>query len=74
MKARYPLKEDLRNYQGKYSITEEDVQYLRELAVMEMIYSNLDNNQASEDPDDVQCMWSMWQKVYGMYQCHMPAT
>ena len=29
---------------------------------MEVIYSNLDNDQGSKDPDEVQCMWSMWRK------------
>ncbi|GAB0209328.1 hypothetical protein GRJ2_003398500 [Grus japonensis] len=53
MKARYPLKEDLVNYQGKWTTVEEGVQHLRDLAVVEVIYSKLDNNQASKHPDDV---------------------
>lgn len=28
------------------------MQYLRQLAVMEVIYSNLDNEQISKDPDE----------------------
>lgn len=42
--------------------TESGIQYLRELAVVEVIYRSLDNNQASEDLGEVQCMWSTWQK------------
>ncbi|KAK4806974.1 hypothetical protein QYF61_027341 [Mycteria americana] len=53
-------KEELVNYRGKWTTAEEGVQYLRELAVVEVIYSDLDNNQASKDPDEVQCMRSMW--------------
>lgn len=30
--------------------------------MVEMIYSNLDENQASKDLDEIQCMWSMQQK------------
>lgn len=38
------------------------VRYLRELAVLNVIYSNLDNNRALKDLDEVQCTWAMWQK------------
>lgn len=41
----------------------EGVQYLGELAVMEMVYSNLDNNQVSRDLDDIHCTWAMWQRL-----------
>lgn len=30
--------------------------------VVEVVYSNLANNQASKDPDDIQCLWFVWQK------------
>ena len=30
--------------------------------MVEVIYSNLDNNQSSKDLDKIQCMWSTWQK------------
>ncbi|PKU47833.1 ubiquitin carboxyl-terminal hydrolase 4 [Limosa lapponica baueri] len=60
MEERYPLKEDLVNYQGKWTNSESGIQYLRELAVVEEIYRSLDSNQAPKDPDEVHCMWSMW--------------
>ena len=40
----------------------EGLQHLRELAVLEMVYSDLDNAQTPKDPDDVQCTTSMWRK------------
>lgn len=38
------------------------IQYLRELAMLNVIYSNLDDNRAYKDLDEVQCTWAMWQK------------
>lgn len=33
--------------------------------MVEVIYSSLDNNQASKDPDEIQCLWSMqWKFVW----------
>ncbi|KAK4821357.1 hypothetical protein QYF61_018895 [Mycteria americana] len=34
---------------------ERGIQYLRELAMLEMIYGDLDNEQLPKDPDEVQC-------------------
>ncbi|XP_049649847.1 uncharacterized protein LOC126035354 [Accipiter gentilis] len=62
--ARYPFKEDLVNSSGKWTTTaDEGIQYLRELAVVEVIYSDLDDDEVSKDPDDVLCTRAMWQKV-----------
>ena len=36
------------------------IQYLRELAMLNVIYSNLDDNWAYKDLDEV--TWAMWQK------------
>ncbi|KAK4810737.1 hypothetical protein QYF61_007711 [Mycteria americana] len=41
---------------------EKGIQCLRELAMLEVIYGDLDNEQLSKDPDEVQCMQPMWQK------------
>ncbi|GAB0206837.1 hypothetical protein GRJ2_003149300 [Grus japonensis] len=41
---------------------ERGIQYLRELAVQEMVYYDLDNVQLPTDPDEVQCTRPMWQK------------
>ncbi|GAB0207311.1 hypothetical protein GRJ2_003196700 [Grus japonensis] len=41
---------------------ERGIQYLRELAVREMVYYDPDNMQLPTDPDEVQCTRPMWQK------------
>ncbi|GAB0207354.1 hypothetical protein GRJ2_003201000 [Grus japonensis] len=41
---------------------ERGIQYLRELAVREMVYYDPDNAQLPTDPDEVQCTQPMWQK------------
>ncbi|PKU39964.1 glycine dehydrogenase mitochondrial-like [Limosa lapponica baueri] len=43
--------------------TNEGIQYLRELAVLEVIYSDLDNDEVSKDLEDVLCTWAIWRKV-----------
>ncbi|GAB0208544.1 hypothetical protein GRJ2_003320100 [Grus japonensis] len=44
------------------SDSDEGIQYLRELAVLEVIYSDLDDEEVSKDPEDVLCMQAMWRK------------
>jgi len=41
---------------------ERGIQYLRELAVRELVYYDTDNEQVSTDPDEVQCTRHMWRK------------
>jgi len=41
----------------------ESIQYLRELAVPEVIYSDLDDDEVSKDPEDVLYTRAMWRKV-----------
>ncbi|GAB0209900.1 hypothetical protein GRJ2_003455700 [Grus japonensis] len=62
VKVQYPLKDDLVIYRGKRTITEEGIQYLRELTVVEVIYSDLDSNQVSKDLDDIQCTRATWRR------------
>ncbi|KAK4806879.1 hypothetical protein QYF61_012600 [Mycteria americana] len=62
VKERHPLKEDLANSRSKWTTIEGGIQYLRELAMVEVIYSNLDNNQASKDLNEIWCMRSTWRK------------
>lgn len=50
MNVRYPFKEDLVKYQGKTTAVK-GIQYLGELAVLKVIYSDLDDK-VSKDPDD----------------------
>jgi len=41
---------------------ETGIQYLRELAVRELVYYETDNEQLPTDPDEVHCTASMWRK------------
>ncbi|KAK4823738.1 hypothetical protein QYF61_006007 [Mycteria americana] len=61
-KEKYPFKEDVICHPGKWATMERGIQYLRELVVLEAIYSDLDNKHLSKDPDEVQCTRLMWQK------------
>ncbi|GAB0177269.1 hypothetical protein GRJ2_000192100 [Grus japonensis] len=62
MKERYPFKEDVICHSGKWTTIEGGIQYLRELAVQEMVYYDPDNMQLPTDPDEVQCTRPTWQK------------
>ena len=53
MKERDPFKEDVVYRPGKWTTMEKGIQYLWELAVLEVIYGDLDNKQLSKDPDEV---------------------
>ncbi|KAK4810729.1 hypothetical protein QYF61_007703 [Mycteria americana] len=48
---------------GKWTTADEGIQYLRELVVLEVIYSDLDNEEVSKDPEDVLCTRAMWRKT-----------
>ncbi|XP_035427919.2 olfactory receptor 14J1-like [Cygnus atratus] len=52
---------DLVRQPGKWTTMERGIRYLRELAMLEVIDSNLDNKQLSKDPDEVKCTRPMWQ-------------
>jgi len=41
---------------------ERGIQYLRELAVRELVYYDTDDEQLPTDPDEVQCTAFMWRK------------
>ncbi|KAM6101009.1 uncharacterized protein LJ206_009010 [Theristicus caerulescens] len=47
---------------GKWTTMERGIQYLRELALLEVIYNDLNNEQLPKDPDEVQCTRPMWRK------------
>lgn len=53
MKDRYSFKEEHANSQSKQVNIEGGIQYPKELAVLEVICNNLDNNQASKDLDEI---------------------
>ncbi|KAK4828889.1 hypothetical protein QYF61_001447 [Mycteria americana] len=63
MKERYPFKEDVLYRPGKWTTMERGIQYLRELAVLEVIYGDLDNEQLSKEPDEVWCTRPTWWKL-----------
>ncbi|GAB0207631.1 ubiquitin carboxyl-terminal hydrolase 4 [Grus japonensis] len=62
VRERYPFSEDVLCRPGKWTPMERGIQYLRELAVREMVYYDPDNVQLPTDPDEVQCTRPMWQK------------
>ncbi|GAB0203953.1 hypothetical protein GRJ2_002860900 [Grus japonensis] len=62
MRERYPFSEDVVCYPGKWTTMERGIQYLRELAVREMVYYDPDNVQLPIDPDEVQCTRLMWRR------------
>lgn len=61
MNPRYPFKKDLVKYQGKTTAVK-SIQYVGELAVLKVIYSDLDDK-VSKDPHDSFLIWPMWRKV-----------
>ncbi|GAB0205113.1 hypothetical protein GRJ2_002977600 [Grus japonensis] len=62
VRERYPFSEDVVCRPGKWTTMERGIQYLRELAVQEMVYYDPDNTQLPTDPDEVQCTRPTWQK------------
>ncbi|GAB0209275.1 hypothetical protein GRJ2_003393200 [Grus japonensis] len=62
MRERYPFREDVVCRPGKWTTMERGIQYLRELAMREMVYYDPDNAQLPTDPDEVQCTRPMWRK------------
>ncbi|XP_071892181.1 uncharacterized protein [Anas platyrhynchos] len=62
VKERYPHKDDTVYQVSKWTTMDKGLQHLWELAVLEMLYSDLNNAQMPKDPDEVQCTASMWQK------------
>ncbi|KAK4806340.1 hypothetical protein QYF61_017209 [Mycteria americana] len=63
IRERYPFKEDVVYRPGKWTTMERGIQYLRELAVLEVIYGDLDDVWSPTDPDEVQCTRPMWWKL-----------
>ncbi|KAK4810702.1 hypothetical protein QYF61_007676 [Mycteria americana] len=63
IRERYPFKEDVVYRSGKWTTMERGIQYLRELAVLEVIYGDLNDVRSPIDPDEVQCTRPMWRKL-----------
>jgi len=62
MRERYPFSDDFVCCRGKWTNMERGIQYLRELAVRELVYYDPADEQLPTDPDEVQCSQSMWRK------------
>jgi len=62
VRERYPFSDDFVYCPGKWTNMERGIQYLRELAVRELVYYNTDDEQVPSEPDEVQCTASMWRK------------
>ncbi|RMC05494.1 hypothetical protein DUI87_18687 [Hirundo rustica rustica] len=58
VRDRYLCKKDLQVHQGKWSTMEQGIRCLRELAVVEIIFS--EDERFPKSPDDVQCTSQMW--------------
>ena len=69
VKEKYPFKEDVTCHPGKWATMEKGIQYLRELAMLEVIYNDPGNEQSPTDPDEVQCTQPLRQK----FLQHVPA-
>ncbi|KAK4811037.1 hypothetical protein QYF61_015741 [Mycteria americana] len=63
IRERYPFKEDVVYRSGKWTTMEKGIQYQRELAVLEVIYGDLNDVRSPIDPDEVQCTRPMWRKL-----------
>jgi len=59
VRERYPFSDDFVCYPGKWTNVERGIQYLRELAVRELVYYEPDDEQLPTDPDEVQRTPSM---------------
>ncbi|RMC21849.1 hypothetical protein DUI87_02720 [Hirundo rustica rustica] len=73
VRDRYLCKEDLQVHQGKWSTMEQGIRCLRELAVLEIIFS--EDERFPKSPDDVQCTLQMWLRFARlrpeMYSCYL---
>jgi len=63
MRERYPFSDDFVCYPGKWTNMERGIQYLKELALQELVYYEPDDEQLPTDPDEVQCTRPMWRKL-----------
>ncbi|XP_029819365.1 neurofilament heavy polypeptide-like [Manacus vitellinus] len=62
VRVKYPFKESLKSSSRRWRTAEEGIQYLRELAMLEIIYSDPDYYDI-QVPENVPCTQPMWKKV-----------
>jgi len=62
VRERYPFSDDFVCFPGKWTNMERGIQYLRQLAVRELVYCDTDDEQVPTDPDEVHCTRPMWRK------------
>jgi len=62
VRERHPFSEDFVCYPGKWTNMERGIQYLRELAMRELVCYDPDDEQVPTDPDELQCTRHMWRK------------
>jgi len=62
VRERYPFSDDSVCYPSKWTNMERGIQYVRKLAVQELVYYDTDDEQVHTDPDEVQRTASMWRK------------
>ncbi|XP_021239577.1 uncharacterized protein LOC110391946 [Numida meleagris] len=66
VKERYPFKDDLEPEMRKWHTAEKGIQYLREMAVVEMLYDPrfVPNNPCQDhDPERLRCSPDLWRKL-----------
>ncbi|KAJ7416688.1 hypothetical protein BTVI_34979 [Pitangus sulphuratus] len=64
VKKKYPSREYLTWYPRKWTKAEGTIQYLRELAMLELIYDNNNQyNSVNDEPEGVLCTLPMWRKL-----------
>ena len=71
MKERYPFKADVIYRLGKWAALEKVIEYLREVAVLEVIYGELDDQQLSRDPGEAQSTRHMWWMFVQCTACNL---
>ncbi|PKU30111.1 ubiquitin carboxyl-terminal hydrolase 4 [Limosa lapponica baueri] len=62
VRSRYPSRDDIMYQPSKWTTIERGVKNLREIAVREIIFSDLDDLQTSLDPDALQITGPIWRK------------
>lgn len=63
MRERYPFKQDHVNSPGKWTTADEGIQYLKEVELLEIIYSDLKSDRVTKDPENAPSTRAMWRKV-----------